>query len=127
MARLTARDVTTILQFLEHGIRLIPKTNRAQKMAAGSRIRRQFSWPSQPSALTAWIVLNELDQRLADLFHLYPIGSKEKLTELVKEKLEGVSLHVPLCKKACFPKVLPALLFRGKWFKQINWYWKEGL
>ncbi|HUT71961.1 MAG TPA: hypothetical protein VMW89_14930 [Desulfatiglandales bacterium] len=88
MARLTARDVTAILQFLEDGIRLIPKINRAQKMAARSRIRRQFSWLSQLSAPTAGVVLNELEQRLSDLVPLYPIGFSEKLKELLKEKLK---------------------------------------
>ena len=88
MARLTARDVTAILQFLEDGMRLIPKINRAQKMAARSRIRRQFSWLSQLSAPTAGMVLNELEQRLSDLFSLYPMGFSEKLKELVKEKLK---------------------------------------
>lgn len=88
MARLTSRDVSTILQFLEDGLRLIPKINRAQKMAARSRIRRQFSWLSQLSAPTAGMVLNELEQRLSDLFPLYPMGFSEKLKELVKEKLK---------------------------------------
>ena len=88
MARLTSRDVSTILQFLEDGLRLIPKINRAQKMAARSRIRRQFSWLSQLSAPTAGMVLNELEQRLSDLFPLYPMGLSEKLKELVKEKLK---------------------------------------
>jgi hypothetical protein len=88
MARLTGRDVSTILQFLEDGIRLIPKMNRAQKMAARSKIRRQFSWLSQLSAPTAGMVLNELEQRLPDLFPVYPIGVREKLKELVKERLK---------------------------------------
>jgi len=89
MARLAARDVNTILQFLEDGIRLIPKINRAQKMAARSKVRRQFSWLSQLSAPTAGMVINELEQKLPDLFPLYPIGVKERLKELVKEKLRG--------------------------------------
>ena len=88
MARLSARDVSTILQFLEDRIRLIPKINRAQKMAGRSRIRKQFSWLSQLSAPTAGMVLNEMEQRLSDLFTLYPIGFSEKLKELVKEKLK---------------------------------------
>jgi hypothetical protein len=88
MARLTGRDVSTILQFLEDGIRLIPKMNRAQKMAARSKIRRQFSWLSQLSAPTAGMVLNELEQRLPDLFPLYPMGVTERLKELVKERLK---------------------------------------
>jgi hypothetical protein len=87
MARLAARDVNTILQFLEDGIRLIPKTNRAQKMAARSKIRRQFSWLSQLSAPSAGMVLNELEQRLPDLFPLYPMGVRERLKELLKAKL----------------------------------------
>ena len=89
MARLIARDVTAILQYLEDGIRLIPKMNRAEKMAARSRIRRQFSWLSQLSAPTAGMVLNELEQRLPNLFPLYPMGFSEKLKELVKEKLRA--------------------------------------
>ena len=88
MPRLIARDVRTVLQALEDGIRLIPKINRAQKMAARSRIRRQFSWLSQSSALTAGMVLNELEQRIPDLFPLYPIGFREELKELVKKKLK---------------------------------------
>ena len=88
MARITSRDVSTILQFLEDGLRLIPKINRAQKMAARSRIRRQFSWLSQLSAPTAGMVLSELEQRLSDLFPLYPMGFSEELKELVKEKLK---------------------------------------
>ena len=88
MARLTARDVSTVLQFLEDGIRLIPKMNRAQKMAARSRIRRQFNWLAQLGAPTAGMVLNELEQRLPDLFPVYPIGVREELKELVKRKLK---------------------------------------
>ena len=88
MARLAARDVTTILQFLEDGIRLIPKIGRAQKMAARSKIRKQFSWLSQLTAPSAGMVLSELEQRLPDLFHLYPMGVREKLKDLVKEKLK---------------------------------------
>ena len=88
MARLTARDVSTVLQFLEDGIRLIPKMNRAQKMAARSRIRRQFNWLAQLGAPTAGMVLNELEQRLPDLFPLYPVGFREELKELVKGKLK---------------------------------------
>jgi hypothetical protein len=88
MARLAARDVNTILQFLEDGIRLIPKTNRAQKTAARSKIRRQFSWLSQLSAPSAGMVLNELEQKLPDLFPLYPMGVRERLKEIVKERLK---------------------------------------
>jgi hypothetical protein len=87
MARLAARDVNAILQFLEDGIRLIPKINRAQKMAARSKIRRQFSWLSQLNAPSPGMVLNELEQRLPDLFPLYPMGVRERLKDLVKEKL----------------------------------------
>ena len=88
MPRLIARDVRTVLQALEDGIRLIPKINRAQKMAARSRIRRQFSWLAQLGAPTPEMVLNELEQRLPDLFPLYPIGFREELKELVKKKLK---------------------------------------
>ena len=88
MARLAARDVNVILQFLEDGIRLVPKINRAQKMAARSKIRRQFSWLSQLSAPSAGMVLNELEQRLPDLLPLYPMGVRERLKEIVKERLK---------------------------------------
>ena len=88
MARLAARDVNAILQFLEDGIRLMPKTNRAQEMAARSKIRRQFSWLSQLSATSAGMVRKELEQRLPDLFNLYPLGVRERLKEIVKEKLK---------------------------------------
>jgi hypothetical protein len=34
------------------------------------------------------MVLNELEQRLSDLFPLYPMGVKERLKEIVKERLK---------------------------------------
>ena len=87
MARLTARDMQEILQVLEDGIRLIPKLSKSEKVAMRSKIRKQYAWLSELIDSTAGMVVHDLEERLSDLFPLYPYGFTDRLHELLKKKL----------------------------------------
>ena len=87
MARLSPRDVQEILQVLEDGLRLIPKLSKPKKVAMRHKIRKHYGWPSGLTDPTAGMVVHDLEERLSDLFPLYPYGFTDRLQELLKEKL----------------------------------------
>ena len=87
MAQLSSRDIQEILQVLEDGIRLIPKLSRSKKVAMRRKIRKQYAWLSGLIDPTAGMVVHDLEERLSDLFQLYPYGFTDRLQELLKKKL----------------------------------------
>lgn len=87
MARLTQRDVQELFQVLEDGIRLIPKLDKSKKIAMRHKIRKQYGWLSDLTHPTTGMVLHDLEERLSDLFPLYPYGVIDRLQELLKAKL----------------------------------------
>jgi len=86
MARLNPRDVGEILQMLEDGINLMPKLDKREKMKMRIKIRKQFNWLSGLSNPTAEILLLKLEERLSDVFSLYPYGFSDTVKKLLEKK-----------------------------------------
>ena len=87
MARLASQDIQEILQFLEDGIRFIPRLSRPEKAAMRRKIRRQYAWLAGLTDPTAGMVVHDLKERLSDLFPLYSYGFSDRLEELLREKI----------------------------------------
>ena len=86
MARFDTRDVKEILDMLEDEISLIPKVDKIEKMKMRSKIRKQANWLSAWSNPTAEMIYNRLEERLSDVFSLYPYGFSDKVKKLLKAK-----------------------------------------
>jgi len=86
MPRFNPRDVQEILDMLEEGLHSIPKLGKIEKMKMRSKIRRQGSWIFALLNPTAEMVYDRLEERLSDIFPLYPYDFKEKLKRLLKER-----------------------------------------
>jgi len=90
MARLDTRDVKGILDMLENEINFIPKLDKIEKMKMRSKIRKQANWLLAWSNPTAEMIYQRLQERLSDVFSLYPYGFSDKVKKLLKVKSEGL-------------------------------------
>lgn len=86
MARFDTRDVKEILDMLEDEINIIPKLGKIEKMKMRSSIRKQANWLSAWSNPTAEMIYHRLEERLSDVFSLYPYGFSDKVKKLLKAK-----------------------------------------
>ena len=91
MARFDTRDVKEILDMLEDEINFIPKLDKIEKMKMRSKIRKQANWLLAWSNPTAEMIFQKLEERLSDVFSLYPYGFSDKVKKLLKVK--SASLH----------------------------------
>jgi len=88
MPRLGTRDVKEILDMLEDEINFIPKLDKIEKMKMRSSIRKQTNWLLAWSNPTAEMIYRRLEERLSDVFSLYPYGFSDKVKKLLKVKAE---------------------------------------
>jgi hypothetical protein len=88
MPCLGTRDVKEILDMLEDEINYIPKLDKIEKMKMRSTIRKQVNWLLAWSNPTAEMMYRRLEERLSDVFSLYPYGFSEKVKKLLKVKEE---------------------------------------
>ncbi len=87
MARLRPDDVKEILQVLEDGIHLIPKLDKMDRIRVRSKIRKQYSWLSTLSDPNVDMMYRRLEERLSDVFSLYPFGFADQVKKILAEKL----------------------------------------
>ena len=87
MARLRQDDVKEILQILEDGIHLIGKLDKMDKIRIRSKIRKQYSWLSTLSDPNVDTIFRKLEERLSDVFSLYPFGFSDRVKKSLAEKL----------------------------------------
>jgi len=88
MPRLDTRDVKEILDMLEDEINFIPKLDKIEKMKMRSKIRKQANWLLAWSNPTAEMIYRRLEERLSDVFSLYPYGFSDRLKRLLIVKTE---------------------------------------
>jgi len=88
MPSLGTRDVKEILDMLEDEINFIPKLDKIEKMKMRSKIRKQVNWLLAWSNPTAEMIYRRLEERLSDVFSLYPYGVTDKVKKLLKVKAE---------------------------------------
>jgi len=86
MAGLSPGDVREILQMLEDGIKPVSRLGKVEKMKMRSKIRRQFNWLSGLSSPTPDMLFHKLQERLSDVFSLYPYGFGDRVKKLLEEK-----------------------------------------
>jgi len=86
MPRLGTRDVKEILDMLEDEIRFIPKLDKIEKMKIRGKIRKQVNWLLAWSNPTAEMMHRRLEERLSDVFLLYPYGFSDRLKRLLTVK-----------------------------------------
>lgn len=86
MPRFNPRDVKEIVDMLEDGIISIPKLTKIEKMKMRSKIRNQYGWISALSNPHAGMIYQRLEERLCNIFPLYPCDLRDKLKKLLKEK-----------------------------------------
>jgi len=88
MPRLGTRDVKEILDMLEDEINFIPKLDKIEKMKIRGKIRKQVNWLLAWSNPTAEMIYRRLEERLSDVFSLYPYGFSDRLKRLLIVKTE---------------------------------------
>ena len=88
MPRLDTRDVKEILDILEDEINFIPKLDKIEKMKMRSNVRKQVNWLLTWSNPTAEMMYRRLEERLSDIFALYPYGFRDKVKRMLKLKEE---------------------------------------
>jgi hypothetical protein len=86
MPRFNPRDVQEILDMLEDGISSIPKLGKIEKMKMRSQIRRQGGWISVLGRPSGEMIYQRLEERLSDIFPLYPYDFKDRLKRLLQDK-----------------------------------------
>ncbi len=87
MARLGPDDVKEILQILEDAIHLMPKLDKMDKIRIRSKIRKQYSWLSTLSDPNVDTIYRRLEERLSDVFSLYPFGFADRIKKILAQKL----------------------------------------
>jgi hypothetical protein len=87
MARLRPDDVREILQLLEDGITLIPKLDKMDRIRLRSKIRKQYSWLATLNDPNVDAIYRKLEERLSDIFRLYPFGFDETVKKALARKL----------------------------------------
>ena len=87
MARLRQDDVKEILQILEDGIHLMPKLDKMDRIRMRSKIRKQYGWLSMVSDPNVDTIYRRLEERLSDVFLLYPFGFGDRVKKTLARKL----------------------------------------
>ena len=87
MAHFSARDVREILQMIEDGITFVSNISKLDRMKMRSQIRKQTNWLSGLTNPKAELVFLKLQERLSDVFRLYPYGFNERLNKLIHKKV----------------------------------------
>jgi len=87
MARLRPDDVKEILQILEDGIHLMPKLDKMDRIRIRSKIRKQYSWLSTLGDPNVDTIYHKLEERLSDVFSLYPFGFRDRIKKILARKL----------------------------------------
>jgi hypothetical protein len=87
MARLRPDDVREILQILEDGITLMAKLDKMDKIRIRSKIRKQYGWLSTLSDPNVDTIYRKLEERLSDVFSLYPFGFTDRVKKTLARKL----------------------------------------
>ena len=87
MARLRQDDVKEILQILEDGIHLMPKLDKMDRIRMRSKIRKQYGWLSMVSDPNVDTIYRRLEERLSDVFVLYPFGFGDRVKKTLARKL----------------------------------------
>jgi hypothetical protein len=87
MISLDRSDVKEILKMLEDELSLTPKLDKIEKMKMRSRIRKQANWLLGSRNPTAGRLYNGLEERLPEIFCLYPYGFCHELRDLLEMKL----------------------------------------
>lgn len=87
MARLRQDDVKEILQILEDGIHLMPKLDKMDRIRMRSKIRKQYGWLSMLSDPNVDTIYRRLEERLSDVFSLYPFGFDDRVKKTLARKL----------------------------------------
>ena len=87
MVKLDKGDVGEILKMLEDELNLTPKVDKIEKIKMRSRIRKQANWLLGSINPTADRLYKRLEDRLPEVFSLYPYGFCHQLRDLLEEKL----------------------------------------
>lgn len=87
MARLRPDEVREILQILEDGMQLMPKLDKMDRIRIRNKIRKQYSWLAMLNNPHADTLYRKLEERLQDVFRLYPFGFEERFKKLLTRKL----------------------------------------
>lgn len=87
MVSLDKGDVREILKMLEDELNLTPKVDKIEKMKMRSRIRKQANWLFGTINPTANRLYNGLEDRLPEVFTLYPYGFCHQLRDFLDVKL----------------------------------------
>jgi hypothetical protein len=87
MEQFSKLDVKDILEMLEYELDSVPKLEKVEKMRMRGKIRQQESWLLAFANPTPQKVRLKLEQRLSELFRMYPHGFGDKVSELLKMKI----------------------------------------
>ena len=90
MARLAKRDIDEILDLFVDELNSLRKLDRIEKMRMRSRIMKQSSWLLAFRNPTVLKISIKLEQKLSDLFRLYPRDFKDKVKDLLEKKIRGL-------------------------------------
>lgn len=86
MARLRPDEVREILQLLEDGVTLIPKLDKMDRIRIRNKIRKQYNWLSALSEPHIDTIYRKLEERLSDVFVLYPVGFADRVKKALAKK-----------------------------------------
>ena len=87
MARLRPDEVREILQILEDGIHLMPKLDKMDRIRIRNKIRKQYSWLAMLNDPHVDTIYRKLEERLSDVFKLYPFGFDDRVKKILSRKL----------------------------------------
>ncbi|MEJ2724606.1 MAG: hypothetical protein P8175_08170 [Deltaproteobacteria bacterium] len=87
MKQFSKLDVKDLLEMLEYELDSVPKLDKVEKMRMRSKIRQQESWLLAFGNPTPQKVRLKLEQRLSELFRMYPHGFGDKVGEFLKSKV----------------------------------------
>ena len=87
MASLKKTDLKQIIDMFEVELSLLPKLAKIEKMKMRSRIRRELYCLVALNNQTAHRLIKRLEEKLPDVFSVYPYGFSDKLEDLIELKL----------------------------------------
>jgi hypothetical protein len=90
MSRLSKQDVSEIIDLLENELDSIRKLDRIEKMKLRSKIRKQTNWLIVFGNPNSEKIFKKLEDKLPDLFSLYPFGFSDTLKKLLKVKVTNM-------------------------------------
>ena len=90
MSLLSKHDVREIIDLLENELDSIRKLDRIEKMKLRSKIRKQTNWLIVFGNPNSEKIFKKLEDKLPDLFSLYPFGFSDTLKKLLKVKVANM-------------------------------------